>query len=271
MKKNETKRAREITERSVKTAKKEHAENENRRERIVNFYKELKVKENNVAVGPDWHVPFQDRVMKKLLFDACKEYGVKVLIVPGDFWDCDNYTSFLKLSYLETFPQEVEHAKKELEDITSFFKHTYFSRGNHEKRWLKENRGLMNIRNLFAVTEVTKNYSVTSDDHIKLISGGQEWYLSHPANYSENQLSVANRLASKHHMNVLCAHGHQFAQGYDRSGKYRILDGGGIFDSAQLEYLRNTTCYPSVHSGFYIIQDGEPIPFPGKSICGVYR
>lgn len=51
------------------------------------------------------------------------------------------------------------------------------------------------------------------------------------------------------------AHGHQFDQGWDRSGMYRVADGGGLFDVKSLDYARETSCHPVQRAGFYLLQD----------------
>lgn len=254
-----------------KNTKTEGDANQARVRRIDEEYEPLTVKDNNVIVAADWHGPFHDRKLERCVYKAAEDYGVKTILIPGDFFDCDNYTKFLKLTYIETFQQEVGHVSQILNRLGENFKQIYFCRGNHERRWLEQNKGLMNIKNLFAILQTKANYKVTADDYIRLFSGDEEWRLSHQKEFSKNQLSVAVALADKYHVNMLSAHGHQFGQGYDTSGDFKAVDGGGIFDVQQIEYLRNTTRYPSVHSGFYVIQDGDPIPFPGKNVKGRYR
>jgi hypothetical protein len=68
-------------------------------------------------------------------------------------------------------------------------------------------------------------------------------------------------------MNVFVAHGHQWAQGWGRSGKFQVLDGGGLFDAAKLEYLRQTSTHPAVHSGYYIFDSGTITPVKGRSLA----
>jgi hypothetical protein len=254
-----------------KNTKEEGQVNYSRYSKLENEYSPLAIVDSNVLVAPDWHGPFFDRKLESALYRVAKEYSVKTLLVPGDFWDCDGYTSFLKMTYMETFQEEIKHVSRLLDNIGNNFKKVYFCRGNHEKRWLSMNKGLVGIQQLFAILESGADYEVTLDDHMLLISKPETWRISHPQNFSPCQLSVASRLADIHHMNIFSAHGHQFAQGYDKSGNFQVVDGGGMFDVKQIEYLRNTTCYPSVHSGFYLIQDGDAYPFPGKNIRGVYR
>lgn len=226
-------------------------------------FKPITIKDNNVLVAPDWHIGFHCRKKTRLLIKSGKDYGVKTLVIPGDYFDCDEYKKFIRLSFIDTFKKEKEMAAEVLRLLLKNFKQIYFCTGNHEFRWIKENKGLSTVQDLFAIMGVRGNYRVTTDDHITLFSNGEKWRLAHPSNFAQSRLSVASRLANIYQCNILCAHGHQWNQGYSDSGDYQIVDGGGMFDMSQVEYLRKTSCFPAVHSGFYLIQDGYAIPFDG--------
>ncbi len=228
---------------------------------------------DNVAITSDWHVPFTHEPLVQKLFDAAEEHGTRDCIIAGDFWDCDNYSRFLRLTTTASFPQEVEEVKKELKRLLSHFDHLYICRGNHERRWIDLNAGKMGMPELFKLAmpgnisedEFNKRVTITTDDHIHLIHQGEKWLLCHPKNFRIIPLSVAQDLAAKNLCNVITAHGHTFRQGRDRSGQYRIAEGGGLFDSDALDYLRETTCYPKTRSGFYILKNGTLYPYEGKA------
>jgi hypothetical protein len=208
-------------------------------------------------VAGDWHIPFTDGDLFTLLLDVADSYEIKKLVVPGDFWDCDNYSKHPVVTHKTTFQSEIENVAMILGILTDTFEEIYFCRGNHEKRWMDLNGGNMTIMDLFATTKINDGYQVTQDDHLYVTHQGEKWLMCHPRNFRIANLSVAKDLAAKHGCSVFAAHGHQWAQGYDRSGKHRLLDGGGMFDKLALEYLRDTSCYPEVKSGFYYFIDGE--------------
>ena len=231
---------------------------------IDESFNPLTVKSGAICVAADWHIPFYDAPFAHYMVDVCKEFGVNEMAVPGDFWDCDNYSKFVHLGWRDTFKQEIEEVRTVLEWLLTEFDAVYLCRGNHEKRWIDGNYGLMGMEELFALLRVNGNYKVTLDDSIRLESGGKKWLLAHPRNFRQTKLSVAGSLASKYHMNVLSAHGHQWAQGQDTSGIYDLVDAGGLFDPHALEYLRMTNTYPVVQGGFYIIVDGIAVPFKNE-------
>lgn len=233
----------------------------------------ITVELNNVALAGDFHIPFTNESLMKRFFSECKTHNTKDLIVGGDFWDCDNYSRFTRLTSTASFKEEIEEVKKELKRLLSHFDRLWFCRGNHEKRWIDLNAGKMDMFELFklaypgdfdrAMEEGRIN--ITMDDHIHLIHEGQLWLICHPKNFRIVPLSVAQDLAAKNLCNVITFHGHAFRQGRDRSGQFRVAEGGGMFDRAALDYTRETTCHPMTRSGFYILKEGKLIPFEGDA------
>lgn len=221
----------------------------------------ITVYSDNVLVTCDYHIPFQDDCLIDYMLSVAEDNGVYDLIVAGDFWDCDNYSRHSRLTWLESFQTEVKEVGKVLEKLVDQFDTIYFCRGNHEKRWIDMNTGLTGMEELFAMTKIVDGYEVTLDDHLKLVQKNQDWLICHPKNFRQVNLSVARDLSAKFHCNVISGHGHQFAQGWDRSGKYRVADGGGLFDRDSIDYLRETTCHPVTRNGFYLVQDDDLIPF----------
>ena len=227
----------------------------------------------NVAITSDWHVPFTDEPLIQRLFDAAEEHDTRDLIIAGDFWDCDNYSRFTHMTVTASFQEEIEEVKKEIRRLLQHFDRIIICRGNHEKRWCDLNAGKVNMVELFrlaypgdfdaAVDE--GKIVITLDDHIHLIHHSQLWLICHPKNFRIVPLSVAQDLAAKNLCNVITAHGHTFRQGRDRSGQFRIAEGGGMFDRFSLDYLRDTTCHPMTRSGFYILKDNVLIPFEGSA------
>lgn len=221
----------------------------------------IEIESDAIFICPDWHIPFHDNVMKDLLYDIAETYGIHDIAIPGDFFDCDNYTTYLRYSYMETFKQELEAVSKVLDELQLRFGRIFFCRGNHEKRWISLNYGHMGMQELFKLVGAGDKVEVTQDDFMILNPHDNPWMLCHPRNYRQTPLSVARDLATKYHKNIISAHGHFFDQGVDKSGKYHCLDGGGIFDPLAFEYLRDTGCTPWVRSGFYLIEGNNYTPY----------
>ena len=228
---------------------------------IDEIYAPLKFKSSNVIVAGDWHINRLDAELAHFMLEIAKDQGVKDIAIPGDFWEQGDYTSFVDLSWKDHFTQEKEAVAMWLQILVDSFRGVYFCQGNHEYRWINQNYGRMRMQELFATTEVVDGYEVTNDDHMILNPDKDPWLLCHPKNYRKTPGSVARELASIHHMNVCCAHGHQFSNNLDKSDRYRCIDGMGMFHLPSLEYARRTSCHSNVVSGFWLIQDGYPIEY----------
>jgi predicted phosphodiesterase len=219
---------------------------------------------DNVLVTSDFHIPFHDPVLVDILCQAGEENSVDTLMVSGDFWDCDNYSKFTRKTWTFTFKEEIHLVREVMNYLLDYFKIIYFCRGNHEHRWIAVNTGMVGMDELFATTCIpTDRYKVTLDDHMYLYQGDEKWLLCHPKSFRQTNLSVVRDLAAKHQCNVIGGHGHQWAQGYDKSGTFVVADGGGLFQKEALDYLRETTCHPMVRSGFYLLQDNDLITYSG--------
>ncbi len=188
------------------------------------------------------------------------------LIVPGDFWDFENYSHYCKeIGVMEPFETEVEHVATVTKRLRKCFSMIYFTMGNHEKRIIDFNGGRMTMEMLFKWLDVSSGYEVTMDTFLNLIQQGQLWLIGHPSAYSQTPLKVASRLATKHHCNVAVGHSHLMATGFDPPGKFRICDLGGMYHQPSLDYQRKLTRHPMNKSGFFILENNtltaiEPDP-----------
>jgi len=228
----------------------------------------ITIESDNIIVAGDWHIPFYDDALLDSLLLVKEEYGVKDIAIPGDLWDCDNLSQYTKIVNTCSFDDEAREVGVVLRLLIQEFDRVFICRGNHEKRWM-DIKGGFSVQALFqlsgvpSIDPVTEQplYHLTTDDHMHLVQNGEKWLLCHPRTYRQVPLSVVRDLASIHGMHVFGAHGHQLAQGVDRSGRYNVVDGGGMFDKASLDYLRETTTHPETRPGFYLIQDNAPRAF----------
>jgi hypothetical protein len=227
--------------------------------------------EDAIMLTSDYHVPFMHWGLFEKLMDEAEFAGVEAIAIGGDLWDCDNYSRFVKLNPMLAFKDEVDEVRKLLSLLLSRFQRVYICRGNHEKRWIDMNAGKMDMFELMKLAipedlsakQFGERVKVTMNDHMHVVSGGEKWRILHPRNFRTLNLSVAKDLAAKFQTHQFVAHGHQFAQGYDRSGRLHLLDGGGLFDKRALEYLQETSCYSEPLNGFYLLDDGKITAFEG--------
>jgi hypothetical protein len=251
---------------------------------------------DKILLGSDCHFPFYDSELLDDAIDICKSQGIRKAAFAGDMWDCDSFSKFLNMTppingkviitlkdgnelvVNKTIPmnilfeEEAEEVKKGMKILLNAFDELHICRGNHEKRWMDICGAKMGIKELFrhaipsnmSEDKFFEKVHITGDDHMYFTSHEQRWLHCHPRNFRGLNLSVVRDLAMIHHCNVNGGHGHQFARGRDKSGRYEIVDGGGFFDKESLAYLRETSCHATVCSGFYILNDGYLEGFEGR-------
>lgn len=244
---------------------------------IQTAFNPISVESDNCIFASDWHFPFVDPVLFNILLDIRRDYDIKDLFVPGDLWDADDYSRFIDstpktVPIKKQFSAECEEVEKGLRILYREFEKIYICKGNHEDRWISLNGGKMTMRNLYKeaipgninANTFFEKVKITDDNYIYVYQRDQKWLFCHPVNFRKLNLSVVRDLAAKYECNVIGGHGHQWAQGYDVSGKYQICDGGGLFDKHALAYLRRVSCHPETKGGFYTLIDGILTPYEGK-------
>jgi len=228
---------------------------------VLNTFSPIHEKSEAGIVASDWHIPFHHMGYVNWLLDVQQEYGVPDLFIPGDFVDMESYSMWPDIGRKESFKNEKQMAGEMLSVLGERFENIYVCMGNHEFRIMRQNNGQLDMQELFDMFHAPSNVHVTNDTFLRVDFGEDEWYMCHPQNFRKNRLSVAEEMAEIHHMNILTAHGHQWAQGYDKSGRFECLAGGGIFDIRMIKYARRSSCHAKQQAGFYLIDESGSIPF----------
>lgn len=194
------------------------------------------------------------------LEDACKiaqKFELDTLIINGDFVALDSFSKWARSTvYKLAFKDELEPAIKIVKIFLSIFPRVYLTTGNHERRLAHRLDGEITIADFFSnMTGVEfSEYS-----YCILNSGGNEILVCHQDNYGRSPLTVARELASIHHKNIICGHCHHQAQGFDKSGKYFIVDGGCCRATEHTEYkATRINTFPMWNLGYTMVLNGHP-------------
>lgn len=230
-------------------------ENTNILERC-NVEKPLKVWSDKCIVAADWHIPFINENLFNQLINNAQYMDIRDIIINGDFWDCYAISQFQKRQRID-FKDEKKCVNAYLDILCEEFERVFFTVGNHEQRWMRMLEYADDLSGLFdSLGNDHGNYECTNNDFLIL---NDKWRICHPRQYSRIELNIARRLANKYRMNIISGHQHHMARGYDISGKYTIIDSGGLFDVSKLDYLQATTTFPEHVGGFIIIIDDKAI------------
>ncbi len=256
-------------------------------QQLINARAPLVFEAGDICFACDFHIPCHDEALIDYMINVCKDLNIKKLAIDGDYLDCDNLSIFTSTtesnrSNVITWKAEKDEGRKVMTRLLEWFSDIYICAGNHENRIIALTGGKEGFKDIIAammprnitISDYEKRVHVTIDDfmilnHTYVDENGnnrvQEWRLCHPKNFSILPLRVARALAAKFEMNIHMAHGHNLLVGRNISGKYICIEGGGLFDREALEYTCRTTTHPVMRSGFFILKNGEPLQFDGKS------
>jgi len=214
----------------------------------------------------DVHVPFTDWEFAQRVVRVARKEKITKLLIAGDFWNYDHLSLYENAVVPPTWGQERDSGKRLIQAWGSWFESMDVIMGNHERRKSKRTNGHEDDEDIFsALAAVFPNLKSSIYGWCELISGGVPWRISHPRNYSVNQLSVADAVAQKFCVNTLTFHEHHLAIGYDRYGRHVIANGGCLADPRKLAYVHlDDSRSAGMKIGFAMIRNGSVTLF-GKS------
>lgn len=226
----------------------------------VNLGAPMEIDIDDVCVINDVQAPTTDVDFARLVIPASEYYGVKTLVINGDLLNVDWLSKYPVLRLPSSGTDELAAARGLMEEWLRYYERIILLPGNHEDRFLKANMGHLDVRALVRLLTRSDKVEVSNFDHLYLNnSSGNRWLVAHGANYSINQLNVADALAQKFQANVIVGHQHHLAQGYDRYKRYIIIDNGGLFDVTKMAYVSmRAKKNAGMQQGFTVLKRGYP-------------
>lgn len=211
-----------------------------------------------MVVG-DVHVPCTDYDFAALMPLVAKKHRVKNLLVVGDLYSMDAFSSYPKRIDHATWHQEKQAAIQLMKEWTRVFDRVVLLMGNHERRLEKLAEGAFDDSDIFS--DLLGSGKVETSDFgwctIETRSG--TWRATHQRNYSKLQLRVASEMAWKYHMHIIAHHEHHFAMGWDRFKNYVVVNNGGLFDVSKFAYVNmDDSTSAGMAKGFTMLKDGCP-------------
>ena len=163
--------------------------------------------------------------------------GKRYCILAGDFVNADAFSGYESDQDETAFAAEVEAGRAFFDEYLTVFDRIFWLYGNHERRLGKRTKGAIKPLHLLRTMTWDKRVEVSHWGHCVVENErGHDWRISHARNYSINQLTVADQLALKYQQNIIQHHEHHCAKGWDRYGRYIVIDNGGLFDYEQMAY-----------------------------------
>jgi predicted phosphodiesterase len=228
------------------------------------YSQKLHVKEERILIASDVHIPYHDDYALAELLAAAEQYRVEAIVWLGDLMDMPNFSSWGNEDLNTLFETELEQVEALLTLASEYVPVQYWSRGNHEKRWLKWNKFQLGMRRLAYEAGVKglmeQGKLFTSDN--PTMTYGNDWWLTHPAQYGKTPLVVPGNLADKFGVNIASAHAHHWAQGVSPRRGFVVLETGGLFEPDRVQYIQeNVTDHRFWTKGFVMLDHGVPSMF----------
>jgi predicted phosphodiesterase len=227
----------------------------------------LTITGNAMIVG-DIHCPYTDWEYASLVTRIAEKHlqPPRQLIIAGDFFNLDIFSDYAKLVAGPNWHDEKTAAVALMQEWAAIFDRIFLLSGNHDRRVSRRTDGEMDITDLADFLSVSAEILTPSIlGYAALESGGISWRVTHAKEYSINRLTVAGELALKFQTNIVSFHEHHQAIGWDRFGRYVIVNGGSLVRQNDMAYCSlDDTKRPVWNTGFVMIRDGCPTLF-GKS------
>jgi len=216
----------------------------------------------------DVHVPYTDYEFSQLVALVARKNMSKPrrLLIAGDFFNMDTFSNYIHLVNIPTWKEERDAAKTLLHEWLETFDEIRMLMGNHDRRLQKFVNGEFDETDILSLV-------ISNPDMVKM-SGygyctidtpGGVYRVTHPKNYSINQLVVADQLALKFGQHIISFHEHHLSAGYDRYKRYMVVNGGCLVDPDKLAYVKlDDSKSAGMAAGFVMLRNGAPQLF-GKS------
>lgn len=225
------------------------------------FSERMEIPEERVLVLGDAHVPYHD---ENLLADAlCRADMLKVdaIVWLGDLLDNPTFSSWGQDDLTTTFERELTIVEGIVREAATIVKKQYWSFGNHEQRWFRkmgEQCNMSHLAKIAGLGDLLKSGQFVVSDNPTLDYHHRTWMLTHPADYSGQPLAVPGIIADRFEQNVVSAHAHHWAQGKSPSGKFTVIESGGLFNTSRIKYVQHrVTRHRSWVQGYVLLDHGR--------------
>lgn len=219
-------------------------------------------------VTSDYHVPLHDPGLINKMINTADENGIKQLIIAGDLFHMEAFSSFLPQQPEASWPIERKEANRVVKTLLNHFEEIDITWGNHDFRLVKA----VGYKHSFeaclqwALSELTddewKRVRISDLDYMEYFpltsSSGRKYRVCHPRSFSSVPLTVPKKLQPKYSCSVMTAHSHHLAMGFAANGYDHIIELGGFYDKQKTEYIQKTTSNHEWVQGYVMFKDGVP-------------
>lgn len=213
-----------------------------------------------IIVG-DVHVPATDWGFAQMVSRLADKTKINRLIIAGDFFTMDSFSQYAAVVPPVAWAQERDAARVLLLDWLETFAEIYTLQGNHDRRMSKWAEGELSEVDIYGMAVSNPKLHHSKFGYCTVKSGGVDWRITHPANYGKGQLAVLSDLANKYQCNMIGAHEHHLAKGWDVYKRYVICNMGMLADEKKMAYVSlDDTRSAGMAQGFVLLRNGVATP-----------
>lgn len=235
---------------------------------IIHRWKERVCNYNGLPITPlhlagDWvtvgdvHAPDTDWEWASRVSRVAQKYNIKKLAIVGDLFNMDAFSEYDASIPVATWAQERDFTRILLGDWLQTFDEIVIMMGNHDRRMQKWAGGNLDEKDIFGMVFSSPRVKTSNFGWCTLTSGGVNWRLTHPKNYSRNQLVVASDMANKYQTNIISFHEHHLSVGYDVYGHYVCVNAGTLVSPGRLAYANlDDSRSAAMVQGFAAVKSG---------------
>jgi hypothetical protein len=221
----------------------------------------IQVREPRIIVASDLHVPYHDEGLIASMLERADLLKTDAIVWLGDLLDNPTFSSWGNEDLSTTFDRELGIAEGIIRLASRFVSRQYWSMGNHEMRWMRKLGYQTNMTHLAKIAGLgdllADGRLIVSDN--PTLDYRHDWMLTHPKQYGPTPLVVPGKLAERFARNVVSAHAHHWGMGLSESGRFVVIEAGGLFEPKYVKYVQQqVTANRAWAKGYVVLNHGEP-------------
>jgi predicted phosphodiesterase len=222
------------------------------------------VEEDNIIVASDVHIPYHNERLTAQMLGTAERRGAEAIVWLGDLMDNPTFSSWGQDDLSTTFKRELKIAEGLIRLASTIVDRQYWSFGNHEARWMRKNGEQVDMEllaNMAGLSDLVRSGHLVMSDHPSLLYR-DDWYLTHPSTYGSVPLVVPGKLAELFSKNVVSAHAHHWGMGTSPTGRFTVIESGGLFNPLLVKYVQQrVTTHRQWVGGYVALDRGVPTLF----------